>query len=88
MVKSDVWRRMPWPFRQLYTRKMLTVEQGAETSLYCATAPELAGVSGRYYDHSKEREPSEVAQDEGLARELWERSEAWCDIDVNLARAA
>lgn len=76
VVASDIWRRVPWPVRPLITRRMLPVGQGAQTSLYCATAPELAGVSGRYYDNCREREPSAVATDD-LAGELWRRSEAW-----------
>ena len=58
VVASDIWRRVPWPVRPLVTRRMLTVDEGARTSLYCATAPELAEVSGRYYEASAEREPS------------------------------
>jgi len=76
VVASDIWRRVPWPARQLVTRRMLTVEQGARTSLYCATEPGLAAVSGRYYDNCAEREPSPVATAE-LAGQLWARSEAW-----------
>ena len=58
VVASDIWRRVPWPVRPLVTRRMLTIDQGAQTSLYCATAPELAQVSGRYYEQCAEREPS------------------------------
>ena len=76
VVASDIWRRVPWPARPLLTRGMLSVEEGARTSVYCATAPELSGVSGRYYDSCAEREPSAVATPE-LAAELWERSEEW-----------
>ncbi len=76
VVASDIWRRVPWPVRPLVTRRMLTVEEGARTSLYCATAPELAEVSGRYYDNCAEREPSPVATPE-LAGRLWQLSEEW-----------
>ena len=76
VVASDIWRRVPWPVRPLVTRGMLTVDQGAQTSLYCATSPELAEVSGRYYDKCAEREPSAVATAE-LAGQLWQRSEKW-----------
>ena len=37
---------------------------------------------GGYFDDGREREPSRWAQDEALARELWERSEAWAGIDL------
>jgi hypothetical protein len=55
---------------------MLTVEQGAETSLYCATSPSVASDSGLFYDKCAEREPSSMATPE-LAADLWKRSEAW-----------
>jgi retinol dehydrogenase 12 len=76
VVASDIWRRIPWPVRPLITARMLSAEEGARTSLYCATAPELAEVSGKFYDKCAEREPSRTATPE-LAAELWERSTAW-----------
>jgi len=76
VVASDIWRRVPWPVRPLIKRRMITTEQGARTSLYCATAPELAQVSGRFYDDCRERKASAVATGE-LAGTLWQRSEAW-----------
>ena len=79
MVASDIWRRVPRPVRPLLTRRMLTTEQGASTPVYCATAPELAGVTGRFYINSREADPSRVATPE-LAGTLWERSEAWAAV--------
>jgi retinol dehydrogenase-12 len=79
VVASDIWRRVPWPVRPLVTRRMLTVDQGAQTSLYCATSPSVAGDSGRFYDKCALREVSEVATPE-LGRALWERSEAWTTV--------
>jgi retinol dehydrogenase-12 len=76
LVASDIWRRVPWPVRPLLTRRMLSTEQGARTSLFCATDPGIATASGRYYEDCREREPSPVATPE-LGAELWQRSEAW-----------
>ena len=76
VVASDIWRRVPWPVRPLIKRRMITTEEGARTSLYCVTAPELAQVSGRFYDDCRERKASAVATGE-LAGTLWQRSEAW-----------
>jgi retinol dehydrogenase 12 len=76
VVASDIWRRIPWPIRPLVTRRLLTVDQGARTSLYCATSPELAADSGRFYDDCQERAPNPVATAE-LGRQLWEHSEKW-----------
>jgi retinol dehydrogenase 12 len=76
VVASDIWRRVPWPVRPLIKLRMITPEQGARTSLYCATSPEVADASGRFYDKSRERPASAVATPE-LAGTLWQRSEAW-----------
>ena len=76
VVASDIWRRVPWPVRPLMKLRMVSTEQGARTSLYCATAPELTGSSGRYYENCREREPSPVATAE-LGRLLWKHSETW-----------
>jgi retinol dehydrogenase-12 len=76
VIASDIWRRVPWPVRPVMLRFMNTPEQGALTSLHCATAPELAGVSGRYYNECKEKATSPVATPE-LGAELWKRSEEW-----------
>jgi NAD(P)-dependent dehydrogenase (short-subunit alcohol dehydrogenase family) len=76
VVASDIWRRVPWPVRPIVTRRMLSVDEGAATSLYCATAPEVAQDSGLFYDKCAPRAPSAVATPE-LAAELWKRSEAW-----------
>jgi retinol dehydrogenase-12 len=76
VVASDIWRRVPWPVRPLIKLRMITPEQGARTSLWCATSPEVADASGRFYDESRERAASAVATPE-LAGTLWQRSEAW-----------
>lgn len=76
VVASDIWRRVPGPVRALMTRRMLSTEDGARTSLYCATSPEVAQVSGRYYDKCAQRDPNPAATAD-LAAELWQRSEAW-----------
>jgi retinol dehydrogenase-12 len=75
-VATDVWRSVPWPIRPLIMRRMLSPEDGARTTLYCATAPELAAETGRYYDRCKQVEPSAVVTPE-LAAELWQRSADW-----------
>jgi NAD(P)-dependent dehydrogenase (short-subunit alcohol dehydrogenase family) len=76
VIASDAWRRMPFPVRSLMKLFMKSTDEGAKTSLYCATSADVAGTSGRYYDACKEKAPSELATPE-LAAELWERSAAW-----------
>lgn len=77
VVASDVWRQVPGPLRWLAKRFMITNEEGAQTSLYCATDPRCAEQSGLYYDECALKTPSAMARDAALATELWERSEEW-----------
>jgi retinol dehydrogenase 12 len=51
------------------------VERGAHTSVYCATDPGLAKVSGRYYADAREVACAPHANDERLEAELWALSE-------------
>ncbi len=78
---SEIWRALPRPLPALMKPFMISNEAGAMTSLHCATAPELAGRSGLYYDSCLEREPSKLALDDDLARELWKKSLEWCRLD-------
>lgn len=48
-----------------------SLAEGAKTSVYCATAPELEGQSGRYYAASREMGASRVAQDDALCAKFY-----------------
>jgi NAD(P)-dependent dehydrogenase (short-subunit alcohol dehydrogenase family) len=80
VVATGIWRELPGPLRWLVTRFMISPEEGARTTIACATSPELAGVSGRYYRREREEAPSAVAQDEALAARLWDESERMAGI--------
>jgi NAD(P)-dependent dehydrogenase (short-subunit alcohol dehydrogenase family) len=75
VVATEVWRHLPWFLRPLLKLAgMINAEEGAKTTLYCATAPELDKQSGLYYDRCKSRTPSKLGQDAGLAGALWRKS--------------
>lgn len=75
-VASNIWRAVPWPVRPVIKLFMVSNEEGAKTPLYCATAPELATTSGRYYYKSREAKTSPLAANAMLASELWDKTEA------------
>jgi NAD(P)-dependent dehydrogenase (short-subunit alcohol dehydrogenase family) len=77
VVASDIWRSVPWPFRSLIKLRMISAEEGAKTTLYCATDPACAQESGLYYDKCRLRTPSTLGQDAALAARLWRMSDAW-----------
>jgi NAD(P)-dependent dehydrogenase (short-subunit alcohol dehydrogenase family) len=62
-------------FYTLFTPFTKSNAQGAETSIYLASSPEVEGVTGRYYVDSNEAPSSLASHDEEAARRLWEISE-------------
>jgi NAD(P)-dependent dehydrogenase (short-subunit alcohol dehydrogenase family) len=54
---------------------MVSPQRGAETSIHVALAPEVAGVTGRYFKRKRPVEPNRLAHDRDLARRLWRVTE-------------
>ncbi len=53
---------------------MLTAEQGAETTVFLASSPEVNGKTGLYFDRKKPKTPNADARSDYFAKELWEMS--------------
>ncbi len=52
----------------------ITADQGAETSVFLATSPEVEGVSGKYFYQKESIPSSEYTHDQQVADRLWEVS--------------
>jgi NAD(P)-dependent dehydrogenase (short-subunit alcohol dehydrogenase family) len=52
----------------------LSPEKGAETLIYLASSPEVAGVSGQYFYKCRPATPTVEAQDDATAKRLWSES--------------
>ena len=59
---------------------MVTPEQAAETAIYLATSPEVAGVSGQHFVKSRAVKSSAASYDQDVARRLWAVSEKLCGL--------
>ena len=57
-------------------------EQGADTLIYVASAPELKGITGKYFSNRKAVASSKVSYDENEQRRLWEMSEELSGLRV------
>jgi NAD(P)-dependent dehydrogenase (short-subunit alcohol dehydrogenase family) len=75
VVASELARDFPSPFRWLARLLFKSPETGARTSLFVATAPELASVSGGYFANARAAKPGRAALDDVAAERLWEVSE-------------
>jgi len=77
VVATGIFRNLPGWMRVLFTSPFfLSPEKGADTLLYLATAPEVAGVTGRYFVRRKPVRSSRASRDADAARRLWQASEA------------
>jgi NAD(P)-dependent dehydrogenase (short-subunit alcohol dehydrogenase family) len=74
-VATGIFRNTPKPIEWLIKLLTMSPEKGAQTSVYLATSSEVEGISGRYFEKKQEKYPSRPAQDEELARRLWQVSE-------------
>lgn len=78
VVATHLFHDSPLPLRALLASFgrlfMLSAAQGARTSVYLATAPELAGCSGGYYRDCRLDTPSRAAQSDADAARLWQES--------------
>jgi len=52
----------------------ISPEEGAKTSIYLATSPEIEGVTGKYFAKSIPIRSAPISYDETLQRQLWEES--------------
>ena len=62
-------------------RFALTPEQGAETLVYLASAPEIATVTGEYFNKCRPVQPTSEARDDNKARRLWLESAKLAGLD-------
>jgi retinol dehydrogenase 12 len=85
LVKTDIGVKHTNPFHSLMwkLRRLGGVppEKAAETAVYLATAPEVAGRSGLYWDKCKPKPSSARSQNIDDAARLWRISEKLCRIE-------
>ena len=61
-------------FTMLLRPFMLSPADGAKTSIYLASSPEVANVTGKFFDKCREVPPTPAAQDAAAAKRLWDVS--------------
>lgn len=69
---AGLMRTIVWIFKNTMA---ITAKKGAETSVYLATSPDVANVSGKYFDSKREKDSSKNSHDAAAQKRLWEISE-------------
>lgn len=74
-INTGIYRNVGFP-ASLYISFMKfcmkTVEEGILTSMYCVTAEELTGVSGKYFSDCKESSVTKKYKDSIVNKDLWD----------------
>ena len=65
-----------------------TPEQGAQTSIYLCSSPEVEGTSGKYFVDSSPRASNAASYDLDSAKKLWEVTKELVGVDPDEAIAA
>jgi len=74
--------------RRLMDVVSVTPEQGADTLVWLATAPDAARRNARYWVRRREVTPSRLARDDERAERLWRESNALARVDADATIAA
>jgi NAD(P)-dependent dehydrogenase (short-subunit alcohol dehydrogenase family) len=75
LIRTNLVRDMNPVAQAIYSLVKLSFtspEKGSRTSIYVATAPELEGVSGKYFSNGKEATAPKESYDEASANRLWQ----------------
>ena len=75
-VLTGIWAELPRPLQSLIGVFLISSARGADTAVWLATDPALAGVSGEYFVKRKRAASSAASRDPALAARLWQLSEA------------
>lgn len=73
--ETNIARNLPAAMGSVRSMPGKNIPQGAATTCYVATYPELAGVSGLHFDDCNAVAPGGYMEDRDMARRLWEVSE-------------
>jgi NAD(P)-dependent dehydrogenase (short-subunit alcohol dehydrogenase family) len=60
----------------------ISEEKGADTMIYLAASPEVAGVTGDYFFERKRKQPNAEARDDAVAERLWQVSAEIAGFDL------
>ncbi len=60
---------------------MISPREGAGTSIYLASSPDVEGVSGKYFIKKRPADSSGLSHDEGVRRRLWDVSAELTGLD-------
>ena len=85
VVATNIWGTNPPLIFKLIVGLMkpfmLDSKRGAQTSLYLASSPEVAGVSGKYFIKCKPAESGVLSRNQEMAAEIWQTTQKMIGVN-------
>jgi NAD(P)-dependent dehydrogenase (short-subunit alcohol dehydrogenase family) len=76
LMKSNLMREAPLVMRWLSQLAATAPTKAASSLVYLASAPEMAGVTGKFFKDGKAIESNQYSHDQVIQRQLWDLSVA------------
>lgn len=80
LSKGGIWKVLK-PLGYLFA---VSEQSGAETSVFLASSPTVAGVTGQYFSKSREARCTRAAKDDAVAERLWVESARLTSLDSTI----
>lgn len=72
-----------WIVNPIFSMQAISAEQGAQTSVYLASSPDVEGVTGKYFGKCQPRESSPASYDEEAQKRLWRLCEEMTGVSYD-----
>ncbi len=86
-IATDIWKNnfgiLGPVLKGFMSRIALSPEEGAQNSIYLASSPEVAEISGKYFIKFQPAQPSPTALDRDITRQLWDLSENLTELNTD-----
>ncbi|MFX0034489.1 MAG: SDR family oxidoreductase [Candidatus Hermodarchaeota archaeon] len=71
-------------FGKLFFSFAKSPQEGAETSIYLASSPDVENISGKYFIDKEEAKSKDITYDELIAKKLWDASVKLTNVDLDI----
>jgi hypothetical protein len=88
VVATELTRDYPRALIAIMQLFLLSPERGADCSVFVATSPDLAGVTGEYFEKLRSKPASREGQDVEAQERLWKLTEDLLAQAKEVAQAA
>lgn len=72
-----------WIVNPIFSMQAISAEQGAQTSVYLASSPDVEEVTGKYFGKCQPRESSPASYDEEAQKRLWRLCEEMTGVSYD-----